>query len=99
MSCRTPTHIFTVRKSNFNSITRQLTQVSPAVLDTLAAKLELEHNVSQLNTEEKGPLMLLQKVNMISARIPGSHASKIYVRNEIRGYFSHFGLPHLFFYI
>jgi hypothetical protein len=74
---------FTVRKSNFNSIARQLTQVSPAVLDTLAAKLELEHNVSQLNTEEKGALTLLQKVNMISARIPGSHASKIYVHNKI----------------
>ncbi|KAG2106182.1 uncharacterized protein F5147DRAFT_527039, partial [Suillus discolor] len=36
-------------------------------------------------------------VNTIAVRIPGSEASKNFVRNEIRSYFSYFGLPHLFF--
>lgn len=88
---------FTVRKTNFDQVARQLTQVSPLVLENLACKLEREHNISQLSTEEKAALALLHQVNTISARIPGSHASKIYVRNEIRSYFSYFGLPHLFF--
>ncbi|KAG1841612.1 hypothetical protein C8R48DRAFT_620117, partial [Suillus tomentosus] len=88
---------FTVRKSNFDNVARKLTQVSAQVLDDLAFRLEREHNYSQLSTEEKLALKLLRQVNTMSARIPGSQASKIYVRNEIRGYFSYFGLPHLFF--
>src|SRR6202167_3704692 len=40
---------------------------------------------------------LLKQVNTVSAQIPGSQASKIFVRNEIRSYFSEFGLPHIYF--
>src|SRR6202042_2302034 len=40
---------------------------------------------------------LLKQLNMVSAQIPGSQASKIFVRNEIRSYFSEFGLPHIYF--
>lgn len=88
---------FTVRKSNFHMVARKLSQVSAAVLESLASKLEREHRLSSLTAEEQSAMSLLQQVNTISARIPGSHASKIYVRNEIRSYFSYFGLPHLFF--
>ncbi|KIK78680.1 hypothetical protein PAXRUDRAFT_163323, partial [Paxillus rubicundulus Ve08.2h10] len=42
-------------------------------------------------------LSLLKHVNTISAHIPGSEASKIFIHNEICSYFSYFGLPHLFF--
>ncbi|KAG1779380.1 hypothetical protein EV702DRAFT_922214, partial [Suillus placidus] len=88
---------FTVRKSNFDDVARKLTQVSAAVLDNLAFRLEREHNYSQLSGEEQSALKLLRQVKTMSARIPGSQASKIYLRNEIRSYFSYFGLPHLFF--
>ena len=33
----------------------------------------------------------------VSARIPGSQSSKIFTCNEIRSYFSEFGLPHIYF--
>ncbi|KAG1800750.1 uncharacterized protein HD556DRAFT_1229833 [Suillus plorans] len=88
---------FTVRKLNFDPVACKLTQVSPAVLENLAQKLECKHQISGLTGDKKGALALLQQVNTISARIPGSHASNIYVCNEIRSYFSYFGLPHLFF--
>lgn len=88
---------FTVKKSNFNIIAWKLTQVSADVLNSLASRLEREHKVTQLTVEEKAAYVLLQQVNTISARIPGSQASKIFVRNEMRAYFSYFGLPHLFF--
>ncbi|KAG2346971.1 hypothetical protein BDR05DRAFT_877204, partial [Suillus weaverae] len=88
---------FTVRKAQFNSIARKLTQVSPSVLDSLAWRLEQEHKLSQLSGEEKIAFSLLKNVNTIAARIPGSQASKIFVCNEIQSYFSYFGLPHLFF--
>ncbi|KAG2742618.1 hypothetical protein P692DRAFT_201889980, partial [Suillus brevipes Sb2] len=88
---------FMVRHSHFHHIARNLTQISPAILDSLATKLEHEHKFSDLAPAEKNALNLLKQVNTIAARIPGSQASKIYVRNEIRSYFSYFGLPHLFF--
>jgi len=88
---------FTVKKSNFESVARELTSVSAGVLRSLAERLEVETSVSSLTTAERSALNLLRRVNTMSARIPGSQASKIFVRNEIRNYFGYFGLPHVFF--
>ncbi|KIM39065.1 hypothetical protein M413DRAFT_39441, partial [Hebeloma cylindrosporum] len=88
---------FTVKNSNFDSIARKLIEISPDTLLNLAKHLETEKSFSDLTAEEKYALELLQKVNTISARIPGSQASKIFIRNEIRNYFSFFGLPQIFF--
>ncbi|KAF8426440.1 hypothetical protein L210DRAFT_3420655, partial [Boletus edulis BED1] len=88
---------FTCRKSNFEQIARKLTTLSPALLQRVANRLELEHRISDMTQEERNALSLLKHVNTISARIPGSEASKFFIRNEIRSYFGYFGLPHLFF--
>ena len=88
---------FTVRKSHFTKVVHTLTSVDPTVLHSLANRLENEHTLSNLSAEEKNAMSLLKYVNTIAARIPGSHASKIFVRNEIRSYFGLFGLPQLFF--
>ncbi|KAG2738718.1 hypothetical protein P692DRAFT_20682957, partial [Suillus brevipes Sb2] len=88
---------FTVGKMNFDSVARKLTAVTPAVLERLANKLERERKLVDPSPEECNALHLLQQVNTLSARIPGSQASKIFVRNEIRSYFGFFGLPHVFF--
>ncbi|KAG1891894.1 uncharacterized protein F5891DRAFT_963943, partial [Suillus fuscotomentosus] len=88
---------FTVGKSNFDSVARKLTTVSPILLERLAIKLEHERKLVDPTAEERNALQLLQQVNTMSARIPGSQASKIFVRNEIRNYYGYFGLPHIFF--
>jgi len=88
---------FTVKNSNFDLIARQLIAISPDVLVDLAKHLEEEKGFSNLTPEQHHALDLLKKVNTISARIPGSQASKIFIRNEIRNYFAFFGLPHIFF--
>ena len=88
---------FTVKKSNFDLIARKLVAVSPDILNDLAKHLEQEKHISSLSQEHKNAFELLKKVNTISARIPGSQASKIFARNEIRNFFGFFGLPHLFF--
>lgn len=88
---------FTVRKSHFSKVAQSLASVDPTVLHSLANRLENEHSLSNLSAEEKSAMSLLKYVNTIAAHIPGSHASKIFVRNEIRNYFGFFGLPHLFF--
>jgi hypothetical protein len=74
---------FAVRKSNFNSVARNLTSVSPDVLQRLASRLEQECKLSNLDVDEWNALKLLHQVNTMSTRIPGSQASKIFVRNEI----------------
>ncbi|KAG2758050.1 hypothetical protein P692DRAFT_201696157, partial [Suillus brevipes Sb2] len=88
---------FAVSKSNFESVARELTSVSPEVLERLANRLEQECKLSNLTTDEHNALKLLRQVNTMSTRIPGSQASKIFVRNEIRNYYGYFGLPHIFF--
>jgi len=88
---------FTVRQSKFDSIAKDLTTVSSEVLQTLADHLQQEKKWGVLSSDERHALNLLKQVNTISARIPGSQASKIFIRNEIRSYFSEFGLPHIYF--
>ena len=88
---------FTVKKSYFSKVVHNLISVSPEILNSLATRLENECSLSNLSVEEKNATNLLKYVNTIAARIPGSHASKILVRNEIRNYFGYFGLPQLFF--
>ncbi|KAG1733184.1 uncharacterized protein EDB91DRAFT_1001485, partial [Suillus paluster] len=87
---------FVVRKSNFESVAHNLTTVSASVLHRLAAQLEQECKLSGLTTDEQNTLKLLCQVNTMSARIPGSQAAKVYVRNEMRNYYGYFGLPHVF---
>ncbi|KAG1894485.1 uncharacterized protein F5891DRAFT_897736, partial [Suillus fuscotomentosus] len=88
---------FAVNKSNFDLVARSLTSVSENVLRNLADRLEQECKLSDLTPEEKSAFGLLRQVSTMSTRIPGSQASKIFVRNEIRNYFGYFGLPHIFF--
>ena len=88
---------FTVCKNRFDDIANKLISVSAGTLQSLADRLEHEGQLESLNEEEKHAMLLLNKVNTISARIPGSQASKINIRNEIHSYFTEFGLPHIFF--
>ncbi|KAH7916127.1 hypothetical protein BJ138DRAFT_1132151 [Hygrophoropsis aurantiaca] len=75
---------FSVKKESFDRVSREL-------------HLEQEGSARTLDREQKKALQLLNHVNTISARIPGSQAAKIFVRNEIRSYMGYFGLPILFF--
>ena len=69
---------FTVRKSNFDSIAPKLTAVSPDILQSLADHLENEGKLNLLNSSERDAMNLLNQVNIVSARIPGSQAAKIF---------------------
>ncbi|KAG1801878.1 hypothetical protein EV424DRAFT_1331589, partial [Suillus variegatus] len=88
---------FAVRKSDFEAVARNLTSVSADVLQNLANRIEQECKISDLTEVEQNAFQLLRQVNTMSTHIPGSQASKIFVRNEIRNYFGYFGLPHIFF--
>ena len=66
------------------------------MLRSVADHLEQEGKYSGLSSEQKSALDLLKHVNTIAARIPGSQAAKIFMRNEIRSYCGFFGLPHIY---
>ncbi|KAH7909514.1 hypothetical protein BJ138DRAFT_981566, partial [Hygrophoropsis aurantiaca] len=88
---------FSVKKESFDRVSHELVSISSSVLESTATHLEQEGSYQTLNNEQKKALQLLNHVNTISARIPGSQAAKIFVRNEIRSYMGYFGLPTLFF--
>ena len=88
---------FIVWKLKFGDITIKLMSVTPKTLQTFADHLECEVKIDWLNEEERNVMFLLNKVMTMSVHIPGSQASKIYMWNEIRSYFSKFSLPHIYF--
>ncbi|KAG2343164.1 hypothetical protein BDR05DRAFT_832199, partial [Suillus weaverae] len=88
---------FTVQKDNFDLVAHSLTSVSPSILQSFADQLEHKCKLSTLTADKQNAFKLLHQVNTMSLHIPGSEASKIFVRNEIRNYFGYFGLPHIFF--
>ncbi|KAJ3892228.1 hypothetical protein GG344DRAFT_45776, partial [Lentinula edodes] len=85
-----------ISSNRFGSIAKFLQNVSADVLSNLAYKLKNEKDRSEFSDEEKNAFQLLNQVNVIAAKVPGSQASKIATRNQIRSYYGYFGLPHLF---
>jgi len=68
----------------------------PDTLNSLADHLEHEKQMVNLEPAQKNALDLMQQVNIVSAHIPGSEASKIQTHNKIRSYYGLFGLPHIY---
>ena len=74
---------FTICKLSFDAIAKSLTSISPTILQTLADHLQHERKLGTLSSDEQAAVKLLNQVNIISARILGSQASKIFTCNEI----------------
>ncbi|KAK1234937.1 hypothetical protein PQX77_001853, partial [Marasmius sp. AFHP31] len=85
------------RHSKFQRVADVVNSVSGETIKSVASHLAKEGKVSELKEDEKRVLEFLSHVNAVSSRVPGSQAAKLFVRSEIRSYFSHFGLPQLFF--
>lgn len=85
-----------VKSNRFATVARKLVQVSSQALADLASVLEREQTCKDMTSEQKDAFELLKQTNLIAARIPGSQAAKLFSRNEIRSYFGHIGLPHIY---
>lgn len=88
---------FTIKKPRFRAVASKLVALSAATVQSVAKHLENEGKISDLSVEDRNVLDLLKEVNTVAARIPGSEASKLCARNEIRNYIGYFGLPVLYF--
>ncbi|KAJ3751900.1 hypothetical protein EV360DRAFT_6083, partial [Lentinula raphanica] len=87
---------FTVKSSRFSEVAPALLSVSSQTLSELANIMRDEHSQLSYTDEQHNTLRLLNEVNTVSAHVPGSQSAKISVRNDIRSYFSYFGMGHLF---
>ena len=76
---------------------KKITSIAASTIQQVGNHLENEGKYKDLSVDDCVVFDLLKQVNTIAACIPGSQASKIYVRNEIRNYFAYFGLPHIYF--
>jgi hypothetical protein len=85
-----------VWRSKFEAVATKLVAVKSDVLQSVVDHLENEGRYSTLTGEQKTAMDLLKHVNTIVARIPGSYAAKIFMRNAIRSYCGFFGLPRLY---
>ncbi|THU92746.1 hypothetical protein K435DRAFT_581494, partial [Dendrothele bispora CBS 962.96] len=88
-------HLMTKAK-DFPEVAKQFSQIKPETLDHLADKIQSEQT-KNLSDSEQEAMKLFSKVKTITSHIPGSVASKIALRNDIRSYFMYFGCPQFFF--
>ena len=80
-------------QSHFQAISESLLSISPHTLSIVANHLKNEGKVSDLSAEKKYIFDLLNEVTTVSARLPGSQASKVFCHNEIHSYSGLFGMP------
>lgn len=88
---------FTVSKPNFERVSDELTEISSETLKRVSAHLKLDSQLCDDDLEGKRVLKLLKYVNTVAANVPGSHASRIKMRNEIRSYIGFMGIAPMFF--
>lgn len=87
----------TVSKPRFRAVASKIVALTPDTITAVAKHIENEGRLSNLTVEQLHAFDLLKEVNTIAARIPGSEASKLTARAEIRNYTGFFGLPALYF--
>ncbi|TRM62201.1 hypothetical protein BD626DRAFT_404399, partial [Schizophyllum amplum] len=88
---------FTVNRTSFEAVATELASIPVENIIKVANHLEHEGKVNELDDNGRRVLLLLDKVRSVSAKVPGSEASKIAIRNDIRNYFGFFGMPFLYF--
>jgi hypothetical protein len=86
-----------VQQDRFDNLARMLHTLDHSIVLQVAKRLETEKQLFSISEEEHKVFDLFREVKAISAHIPGSSASKLTSRNQIRGYMGLFGMPVLFF--
>ncbi|PPQ77992.1 hypothetical protein CVT26_015900 [Gymnopilus dilepis] len=85
-----------VRKSNFDSLASDFASVSAETVHIVTERISHGDSVTANNEEERKVLNLMKQVNTVTANVPGSSASRIAMRNEIRGLMIEKGMPSFF---
>lgn len=82
-----------VGKTSFDRFAFDLKRLSLEALSRVVDRLEETGTLTANDDEERLVLRLMKEVNVVSRHVPASSASKVAMRNEIRGMMMHLGLP------
>jgi len=82
-----------VKRNNFDSWARRFTDVSMEAIRALSDRTAAGAPPKATTDEERKVLELMKEVKLISANIPGSAASRLTMRNEIRANILSLGVP------
>ncbi|KAK4702713.1 hypothetical protein P7C70_g3507, partial [Phenoliferia sp. Uapishka_3] len=83
---------------NFPASAKKLTEIAgnKALVDAVAAHFEQEGSYATLTSEQKEVVKLVNKLQTIGMKVPGSDAAKRSLRSDMRSYMGYFGIPSLF---
>src|ERR1700678_1083309 len=85
-----------VRKANFNSIASDFASVSPETVHVVTERISRGDSITANTAEERKVLNLMKQVNIVTSNVPGTSASRVTMRNEIRGLMIEKGMPSFF---
>lgn len=85
-----------VKRSNFKSWAEKFKSVPPNAIDRVISRSSNNGYATAHDDEERKVLSLMKEINTISSHIPGSSASRVAMRNEIRAFTMKIGLPSFF---
>lgn len=82
-----------VKKASFSGFARDFSSVSSEAVGEVLAMVESGERVIPRTDEERRVLRLMKEVNLVNAKVPGSSASRVAMRNEIRALTMTHGMP------
>lgn len=88
---------YRITASRFKKLAPEILQVDGNQIARVAQAVAEGTPLSRIPEKDKIVLKFMHEAEAVAARVPGSHMAKVDLRRRIRGYFGHFGLPHVFF--
>ncbi|KAI9059341.1 hypothetical protein FKP32DRAFT_1580099, partial [Trametes sanguinea] len=82
-----------VRREHFRSFAERFAEVSDETVARVCANVAETGIVSGRDEEERKVIQLMKEVQLINRDVPGSSASRIAMRNEIRALMASHGMP------
>ena len=82
-----------VKKSNFDSVASKFALASPQAIHCVTERVSRGDFHTAKSDDEREVLKLMKEVQLVTSHVPGSSASRVAMRNEIRGLMMDLGLP------
>ncbi|TDL18175.1 hypothetical protein BD410DRAFT_706625, partial [Rickenella mellea] len=82
-----------VKRRNFNGIAANFASVSAEAVHVVSERVARGDFATAHNNEEHMVLNLMKEVKLVTSAVPGSSASRVAMRNEIRALMIEKGLP------
>ena len=82
-----------VKKTSFSQFAQNFSSVSSNAVRDVLERIEKGDGAAAHTDEERKVLRLMKEVNLVTAKVPGSSAARVAMRNEIRALTMTHGMP------